>query len=763
MKFESESQLSVRCFKCGCFGHRGFQCDDFLSGTRSQSLGPGGMLEKCWICGFLGHRAADCKEKMVTCFSCGQRGHKQEDCISPMANCWNCGKRGHIKKNCPVKMNVGMCFYCHEVGHHSKDCDKKLCYICGSKDHLLTSCPLKGTQGFPASTSGYIRQMQYMPPVENHQKPTQLGQFPNQLPFNGWCYQSLENQQQTPQCLRPNSMPLLLDHDRTSDPERPFPLRTNSVPDRYSGYFKSLERTQMGQSMDDFDLVPNHSSWSSVTPRTGFVGLRSDQESSGFSMTDVFSRSNESLMRMTESEKQCRSLMLPLCGRRSSVESSVTPRESLPESLWDTGLHAASRATQAGLVMNPPSEKQAVNSEHIDIDPLSREVNRLAMNTPVEKQGLTRGYNAVDLTDNEPKGLMMNKLYEKKVVTSEDDATDLLGNEANGSVTKIFKKQVLTSGYHSFDLTCSEAKGSLTNKLGAKQSVTTGNDWVNLANREAKGSVMSTLIEKPEGTSGDHGVDLPEDENKKDCGEKEMKNCGDGDTPPLQNQQTLQPAHGTQATSPDVSDVHNAAWADATVDSTTEVMNSNLSPTTTSRSNTDSIARVPESIVINTMKASSNMTSPSTRDSSDHIVESALTMSIGRQEDAKDQVCEVTVPEASIKTSYSLESCKTEARVKTVCKTKAGVKTHENSVQEDLKRVRKQLAEAKTELNEKREQLDKTKKIVEHLRNFLFLESSFKKKFCSKNYQEDVGNRCPNCIQILKNVESCEVCMCISK
>jgi len=198
----------VRCFKCGCFGHRGLQCVNFLVDGSYQNSSAGGMLEKCWICGRLGHIAVECKEKTVTCFSCGQRGHKQEDCSSPMANCWNCGERGHIKKDCPVKKNVGMCFYCHKVGHHSKDCDQKVCYICRSKDHLWTRCPLKGTRGFQPRINGYKRRLRHFQHGQDHQKTFQQQHFSKQLLLDTQCYQSFGQQEQFPGCIRSKSVPL---------------------------------------------------------------------------------------------------------------------------------------------------------------------------------------------------------------------------------------------------------------------------------------------------------------------------------------------------------------------------------------------------------------------------------------------------------------------------------------------------------------------------------------------------------------------------
>jgi len=91
------------------------------------------------------------------------------------------------------------------------------------------------------------------------------------------------------------------------------------------------------------------------------------------------------------------------------------------------------------------------------------------------------------------------------------------------------------------------------------------------------------------------------------------------------------------------------------------------------------------------------------------------------------------------------------------------IETEGNDVNEELTSVIQQLAEAKLKLYKKEEQLDKTLKIVKELKK-VFHDSSINKKFCpNKSEQniegEDISNRCPNCIQILKNFESCEECM----
>jgi len=385
MNFESESQLSVRCFKCGCFGHRGHQCENYLSERRSQNSSAGGMLEKCWICGCLGHIAVECKEKTVTCFSCGKRGHKQEDCTSPMANCWNCGKRGHIKKDCPVKKNVGMCFYCHQVGHHSKDCGQKVCYICESKDHLWTRCPLKGTRGFHPHAGGYVSPVRHLKREQPHQTVFQQEHFSNQLLFDTQYYQSFRQQPDSPQCIRPKSVPLSSEHKRAIAQERPMALRRNSDP-MYSASFG--EHPEVSQSIDDFGLINNQSSLSTIAPNIGSMGLRSDQDGSGFSIAEVFSRSDES-MKLTESEKD--SLMPSLADRRRSLIPSFIAD-------WNKDI---SRAPEPGLPLWGSSEvwfNQGLSVELNNPEAVSQ------VNTKSEKIAATSGYNnSIELLGNEEK------------------------------------------------------------------------------------------------------------------------------------------------------------------------------------------------------------------------------------------------------------------------------------------------------------------------------------------------------------------------
>lgn len=231
MQLDNISQLSVRCFKCGCFGHRGMECERRALGN------PNGHFEKCWICGCLGHIAVECKEKTVTCFSCGARGHKQEDCVSAMANCWNCGEKGHIKRTCPLKKNVGMCFYCHEVGHHSKECNQKACFNCSSKDHLWTRCPLKGSRGVRRRPKRQTREIRH----------DEVRPFSFPLMFqtgynNSFHGQNTHERENYSTSFKTNSTPL--------------PMRSNSSPLPLSAPLLPRQQdNRTMQSLDELDLA----------------------------------------------------------------------------------------------------------------------------------------------------------------------------------------------------------------------------------------------------------------------------------------------------------------------------------------------------------------------------------------------------------------------------------------------------------------------------------------------------------------------------
>lgn len=593
MKFESESQLSVRCFKCGCFGHRGLQCENFSSERRSQNQNAGGMLEKCWICGCLGHIAVKCKEKEVTCFSCGERGHKQEDCTSPMANCWNCGKRGHIKKGCPLKKNVGMCFYCHQVGHHSKDCDQKVCYICSSKNHLWTRCPLKGLRGgFQPRSNGYFRRMRHVPRRQNHRKAFHPTHFSNSLMLENQYYPSLAHQQQTPMCIRPKSdlLPLSSTQERTlavSQERTPITIRRNSDPVGYSAHLgpPQLDHPKLTHALDDFDIVANQSSLRSVSPHFRFGGQRSDFDVNRFDKGEIFSHSDESLLKVTESEKDSSSMVPSLDGRRKSLIQSTS-------SVW-------------------------------------------------------------------------------KEIAPESDP----GVASWGSSSDVWRSW----------------------ETGLR---------VELTNREVP--LANKLNKKPVGVDG---VDFTSKE--KDCVDSMINESEDGDTKPVQDQSIVQPVQETQTKS---SGVPYSAGGGKEAVCRPNVM-SQTSPTVMSISTKDG--------------------------TSSHISE--WTTSSETQEEDKAETVEASLLEVINLTSKPAESSKTES-----C-----LEIQKNDVQEELERVRDKLLEAKAMLIEKEQQLDNTQKIVQHLKDVMWLESTDDHNTKGLN----VRNRCANCIQILKNLKSCEKCL----
>jgi len=240
-------------------------------------------------------------------------------------------------------------------------------------------------------------------------------------------------------------------------------------------------------------------------------------------------------------------------------------------------------------------------------------------------------------------------------------------------------------------------------------------------------SLLCTQSEKQDVPGKYDSIDLPYNKDKIHCGKNTILDVGDEQAIPVQDQQNVQPTQESQAKSPNVLNARDETAAETKVGTISNVINTN------NRSPTSS--------------------SGSTNGSSTHI--SVSTMSSGKQQDGKAQTVEGFVPEAAARKFNSnwsnakfLEETETEG----------------NDVHEELKRMREQLAEAKIKLDKKEEQLDKTQKMVEALKRVIFLDSSVKKKDYPKKHEqstkgEDVGNRCPSCIQILKNLESCEKCM----
>jgi len=210
---------------------------------------------------------------------------------------------------------------------------------------------------------------------------------------------------------------------------------------------------------------------------------------------------------------------------------------------------------------------------------------------------------------------------------------------------------------------------------------------------------------------GIDGVDFTNKE--KDCVDSMINESEDGDTKPVQDQPTVQPVQETQTKSLGVP-YYVGGGKEAVC--RPNVM-SQTSPTVMSISTKDG--------------------------TSSQISESST--SSETQEDVKAETVEASLLEVINLTPKPAESSKTES-----C-----LEIKKNDVQEELERVRDKLAEAKAKLVEKEQQLDNTQKIVQHLKDVMWLESADDHNIKGL----DVRNRCANCIQILKNLKSCKECL----
>lgn len=225
-----------------------------------------------------------------------------------------------------------------------------------------------------------MRRMRHLQRGQPHQKAYQQEHFSNQLLFNSQYYQSFGHQAHNPRCIRPKSVPLSSEETRTIAQERPMALRTNSDP-MYSGSFgSSIEHPEMSQSMDSFGLLLNQSSLSSIAPHI--------EDGSGFSMGDVFSRSDESLMKLTES------------GKDSFMPSVAAQRRSLPQSFIGDWKKDISMASDPGLPLWGSSEVWWNNGLSVQ---LKNPVEESQLNTQSEKQVDKSGYDDVELFSNEEK------------------------------------------------------------------------------------------------------------------------------------------------------------------------------------------------------------------------------------------------------------------------------------------------------------------------------------------------------------------------
>ncbi|XP_050878306.1 uncharacterized protein LOC127082124 [Lathyrus oleraceus] len=55
---------------------------------------------RCYKCGEFGHHISECKSTIVNCFKCGKPEHRVADYRNDVVASYNCGDQGHISTNC---------------------------------------------------------------------------------------------------------------------------------------------------------------------------------------------------------------------------------------------------------------------------------------------------------------------------------------------------------------------------------------------------------------------------------------------------------------------------------------------------------------------------------------------------------------------------------------------------------------------------------------------------------------------------------------
>jgi len=184
-----------------------------------------------------------------------------------------------------------------------------------------------------------------------------------------------------------------------------MPLRINSDPVGFSAPVgSSLQHQQVSQPILDYEMICKQSSLSALSPNVGSVGtsLRSDHDGSGFSMPDVFSRSDESNMKVTESESD------------SVVHSVDSRHKNLIQNVLADWKKDISREPDHGVPTWGSSEIWWNNGLRVE---LNNPQARSKFNTQTEKQRVTGEYNSVDLSSNKDR-----KDSGKNTILDSDDA-----------------------------------------------------------------------------------------------------------------------------------------------------------------------------------------------------------------------------------------------------------------------------------------------------------------------------------------------------
>ncbi|XP_050875582.1 uncharacterized protein LOC127079213 [Lathyrus oleraceus] len=76
------------------------KADQKEAGGKEKSGGRTLVSVRCFKCGEFGHRIFECKSTIVNCFKCGKPSHGVVECKSNSLTCYNYGEHGHISTQC---------------------------------------------------------------------------------------------------------------------------------------------------------------------------------------------------------------------------------------------------------------------------------------------------------------------------------------------------------------------------------------------------------------------------------------------------------------------------------------------------------------------------------------------------------------------------------------------------------------------------------------------------------------------------------------
>ena len=130
----------VKCFNCGDFGHKSFEC----TGAPNPDARPTGNRDGNRDGYREGNRDGNRDFKGTqdrSCYNCNQPGHLARDCTEAPNNKprFNKPYGGQSRPNNTQK--TGSCFKCNQEGHWAKECKAGIqCYKCKNTGHKAFEC-----------------------------------------------------------------------------------------------------------------------------------------------------------------------------------------------------------------------------------------------------------------------------------------------------------------------------------------------------------------------------------------------------------------------------------------------------------------------------------------------------------------------------------------------------------------------------------------------------------------------------------------------